>query len=170
MVVPNYQISDVQKNADWVYWCQSIVGQFQFQNTVVQLPGKWRLQRCQMTWTAVFMGIYGPYFLGGVAFKGYLPLDSHDVCFDVFLLLEKNRSVICSSTHFFDVCSHGWNTETVPPDPTYRRHGIRKIVWWRIFSRNLSCRMILLVDEYLLIISDNFRVFAEKWWFMIALW
>jgi len=30
--------------------------------------------------------------------------------------------------------------------------------------------MILLVDEYLLIISDNFRVFAEKWWFMIALW
>lgn len=25
---------------------------------------------------------------GGLAFKGYLPLDSHDVCFDMFLLLE----------------------------------------------------------------------------------
>ena len=150
----------------------SLLMSIQFQNTVVQLQGKWRLQASKMSndLNCCFHGNLWALFLGGGVALGYLRLDSHDVCFDVFLLLEKNRSVICSSTHFFDVCSHGWNTETVPPDPTYQRHGIRKIVWWRIFSMNLSFRMIILVDEYLLIISDNFRVSPEKWRFMITLW
>lgn len=63
------QLPDIimcKKNADRVYWCQSRpVGQFQFQNTVVQLTGKWRLQRCQMTWTAGFHGNLWALFLGG---------------------------------------------------------------------------------------------------------
>lgn len=86
------QLPDIimcKKNADWVYWCQSIVGQFQFQNTVIQLPGKMEASKMSNDLNCCFHGNLWALFLGGgLAFKGYLPLDSHDVCFDMFLLLE----------------------------------------------------------------------------------